>query len=320
MGCDKRYHRPMKAALTCFLLFAACSRPTPPPADSPKAREALTAPLEAASAPPTRAYEYPAADRIVAIGDLHGDLAVTRRALRLAGALGPDLADDHWHGGKLVVVQTGDTLDRGDDDRAVLDLLDHLRTEAPQAGGAFITMSGNHEVMNVAGDLRYVSRASASAFEQGRAQAFAPGSAYARVLANWPVIVKVGDSVFVHGGVLAEHVRYGIDKINSETAAWMRGEQPAPAVLMREDAPIWSRLYSSEPDGAACAQLRQVLQQLGAARMVVGHTPQLRGITAACDGHVQRIDTGMSHFYAGPLEVLVIEGGQVRVLRAEVTP
>jgi hypothetical protein len=100
----------------------------------------------------------------------------------------------------------------------------------------------------------------------------------------------------------------------------MRGEQPAPAVLMREDAPIWSRLYSSEPDGAACAQLRQVLQQLGAARMVVGHTPQLRGITAACDGHVQRIDTGMSHFYAGPLEVLVIEGGQVRVLRAEVTP
>ena len=56
------------------------------------------------------------------------------------------------------------------------------------------------------------------------------------MLAAWPVIAKVSDTVFVHGGVLPQHAQYGIDRINREAAAWMRGEAPAPAVLMRERA------------------------------------------------------------------------------------
>jgi hypothetical protein len=275
---------------------AGCARGTPAPVRKSIEPSAVAAPT--------------AADRIVAVGDLHGDLQVVRRVLRLAGALD---ASDHWAGGTLTVVQTGDTLDRGDDDRAVIDLLERLRGEAVQAGGKLIVLSGNHEIMNVAGDLRYVSPTSAAAFEQGRVQAFAPAGTYARVLANWPVIAQVGRSVFVHGGVLDAHVRYGIDAINRETAAWMRGEGPAPAVIMQEDAPVWTRLYSAEPDAAACAQLRRVLAALGADRMVVGHTPQSRGISAACGGQVWRIDTGMSHFYGGPLQLLEIESGQVRV-------
>jgi hypothetical protein len=47
--------------------------------------------------------------------------------------------------------------------------------------------------------------------------------------------------------------------------------------------------------------------------MVVGHTPQSHGISAACDGQVWRIDTGMSHFYGGPPQWLEIDSGQVRV-------
>ncbi|HEY2734643.1 MAG TPA: metallophosphoesterase [Polyangiales bacterium] len=246
----------------------------------------------------------------MAIGDLHGDLDVTRRALRLAGAID---ADDHWSGGQLVVVQTGDVIDRGDDDRAVLDLLDRLRAEAARAGGALIALCGNHEIMNVSGDLRYVSAKSAAAFSD-RARAFAPGAPYARRLAEWPVIAKVGDSVFVHGGVLPEHVRYGIDAINREAAAWMRGERGPPPILMQEDAPVWTRLYSSDPDADACAQLERTLRTLGAARMVVGHTPQPHGISAACGEKVWRIDTGLSHAFGGPLQVLAIEAGRAHPL------
>ena len=246
---------------------------------------------------------------MVAIGDLHGDLDVTRRALRLAGALG---ADDHWSGGKVVVVQTGDVIDRGDSDREVLDLLERLRGEATRAGGALIALCGNHELMNVSGDFRYVSPRSAAAFSD-RAQAFAPGGPYARLLAAWPVIAKVSDTIFVHGGVLPQHVHYGIDAINREAAAWLRGEARAPAILMREDAPVWTRLYSSDPDADACAQLDRVLRSVGAARMVVGHTPQSRGISAACGEKVWRIDTGMSHAFGGPLQVLEIDGDRVRV-------
>jgi hypothetical protein len=285
-----RVMRRVRVLLACVVLLdcarAAPSRPEPAPAAA-----------------------KPAAGRVVAIGDLHGDLAVTRAALRLAGAID---ADDHWSGGTLVVVQTGDTIDRGDDDRAVLDLLERLRGEATRAGGALIALCGNHEIMNVSGDLRYVSAKAAAAFPD-RAGSFAPGAAYAKLLSHWPVIAQVGDSVFVHGGVLEQHVRYGIDAINREAAAWMRGEAAAPAVLMREDAPVWTRLYSREPDGAACEQLAVVLHALGAQRMVVGHTPQTRGISAACGDKVWRIDTGMSHVFGGALQVLEIEAGRVRV-------
>jgi hypothetical protein len=95
------------------------------------------------------------AERIVAIGDVHGDIEATRRALRLAGAIDEN---DRWIGGKLVVVQTGDQLDRGDNEQAILDLFTRLVEEAAQAGGAFHVLNGNHELMNAKLDLRYVTK------------------------------------------------------------------------------------------------------------------------------------------------------------------
>src|SRR5262245_28213683 len=81
---------------------------------------AAPAPAASASAPAERDFRYPASQRLIAIGDLHGDLAAARAALRLGGAID---ADDHWAGGSLTLVQTGDAIDRGDEDRDVLDLL-----------------------------------------------------------------------------------------------------------------------------------------------------------------------------------------------------
>lgn len=282
------------------LSLVACSSTQAEPPPPPRASQAL-------------AHVHHASGRVVAVGDLHGDLDATRRVLRAAKAI--DSADK-WIGGKLVLVQTGDTIDRGDDDRAVIDLLERLRVAARKAGGELIAMSGNHELMNVAGDLRYVSQASAAAFEQGRAQAFAPGGPYARILASWPVITKVDRSVFVHGGVLLKHVRYGIDRMNDETAAWMRGERAAPEIMMGDDSPVWTRLYSATEDelpAETCALLEQVLGELGADRMIIGHTPQAHGIDGACGDRVWRIDTGLSHYYGGPLQWLEIKGGRARV-------
>ena len=59
--------------------------------------------------------------RIVAFGDVHGDLEAARGALRLAGAIDEQ---DRWIGGDLIVVQTGDQLDRGDQEQAILDLFE----------------------------------------------------------------------------------------------------------------------------------------------------------------------------------------------------
>jgi hypothetical protein len=129
------------------------------------------------------------------------------------------------------------------------------------------------------------------------------------------VIAELSESLFVHGGVLPQHVQYGLEAINRETAAWMRGGAPVPIILMREDAPVWTRLYSDDPGAEACAQLERVLRTTGTKQMVVGHTPQPRGISAACGDRVWRIDTGMSHACGGPVQVLEIESGRVRVRR-----
>lgn len=305
----------MRSSITFCLLALAligCGRSSPALPTGERTRAEPRASTGARSSKLSTSFLRPAAARVVAIGDLHGDLTATRSALRLAGAIDDS---DRWIGGKLVVVQTGDVLDRGDEDRAVFDLLQRLRGEAERAGGALIALSGNHEIMNVAHDLRYVSEGGYESFQgpAGREAAFRPGGAYAKQLADWPVTVQVGDSVFVHGGILLPHVAYGLQRINEEIAAWMRGERAEqPAIMLSETAPVWTRLYSADPAPEDCAQLEQVLAALSARRMVVGHTPQPKGISSACDGKVWRIDVGMSRFYRGTVQVLQLEGEAVQ--------
>ncbi len=206
----------------------------------------------------------PAPERVVAVGDLHGDLDATRRALRLAGAIDKT---DKWIGGKLVVVQTGDQIDRGDQDREVLELVERLKNDAPKTGGQFIALVGNHEIMNDELDFRYVTKSGLAEFsdveaedpwvetellpllkssQRGRAAAFFPTGTYAQMLARRPVMVRVGDSIFVHGGIEPSWIQKtgGLDAINSDTAAWLRGEKEnPPKAITANDGPLWSRLY-----------------------------------------------------------------------------
>ena len=100
-------------------------------------------------------------ERIVAIGDVHGDYEQFVAVLRSAKLI--DLQDS-WSGGKTHLVQTGDILDRGPDSRKVMDLLMKLEKEARRAGGWVHCLIGNHEAMNIYGDLRYVSSGEFAAF------------------------------------------------------------------------------------------------------------------------------------------------------------
>ncbi|ERM95537.1 hypothetical protein AMTRI_Chr08g207890 [Amborella trichopoda] len=93
--------------------------------------------------------------RIVAVGDMHGDLAQAKCALEMAGVLSSD-GEDAWIGGDSVLVQLGDILDRGEDEIAILSLLRSLSDQAEDKGGAVFQVNGNHESMNVEGDFRYV--------------------------------------------------------------------------------------------------------------------------------------------------------------------
>jgi hypothetical protein len=294
LGCDRRHTRDE-------------APPTPPPPVPVSAAPGCTlAPL------PLR---LPAPRRLVAIGDLHGDLGATRAALRTAGAI-----DDHdrWIGGDLVVVQTGDVLDRGDDERAILDLFDRLEAEARTAGGALVLLLGNHELMNGAGDFRYVTPAGLHAFDdvpaiapppagvpaplRSRIAALGPGGRYARWLARHAVVAIVGDAVFSHAGVLGDWV-HRVDDVNQTARCWLDGQanEPLPA-LTSDDGPVWTRAAGTAD--VDCAQVKAATDALGVKRMIIAHTVQEHGITSACDGALWRIDVGLARRYGGPIEVL----------------
>lgn len=256
-----------------------------------------------------------------------------REALRLAGAIDEK---DRWVGGKLVLVQVGDQLDRGDDEPEILRLLDALTTEAARSGGAVHVLNGNHEIMNVAGDLRYVTEdgfrdyASVptdvklpphiSPAARGRAAAFRPGSEISRRLAERNTVAIVGDTLFAHAGILPKHVQYGIGRINDEVRRFFRGEVAAlPEVVGGDDAPVWTRVFGGpSPSVDACRELDAVLTALSVKRLVVGHTVQKSGVTSACDARVFRVDVGLSDYYGhNPTQVLEIRPSGVKVLGAD---
>lgn len=277
---------------------------------------------------PAPATILPNAPRIIAIGDVHGDLLAARAALETAGVV-----DDNgqWIGDDTVVVQVGDQTDRGDEERAILDWFEALRAQATAVGGAFHPLIGNHEMMNVQLDLRYVTDGGFADFDdvpgeppaelgpidpafRGRVMAFRPGGPYARVIAGHNAVLVVGETLFVHGGVLPAHIDYGLERLNREMQDWMRGDAPEPLEVTGGLGPLWDRTFSDAPGPDECDLLTRVLAGVPVKRMVVAHTVQ-DTINAACDGRVWRVDVGLAAYYGGPTEALEIRGDDVRVLR-----
>jgi len=190
---------------------------------------------------------------VVAIGDVHGSY---EKLLKLLDGIG--LVDDRlaWSGSDTHLVFVGDLIDRGPDDRPVLDLVRRLQTEAEAAGGRVHTLLGNHEVMNLSGDLRYVSEKGFKdflpeedkkgrnramqrfrttvapgipltqikpAFEKhfppgyfGRLSAFWYNGEYGSWLLEQPAVIMINGVVFLHGGLTEEVAILGLDAINEQ--------------------------------------------------------------------------------------------------------
>jgi len=210
---------------------------------------ALALPLAALAG----SWRFADVEKVVAVSDVHGAHRAMVRTLRNAQVLDGDLG---WAGGAAHLVVTGDILDRGPDSRKVMDLLMRLESEAAAAGGQVHLLLGNHEVMNLTGDLRYVSAAEYAAFaadevaadrEQalrafrsmrpdapdpeavirefdrlappgyfGHRRAFSPQGRYGKWLLQKPLIVVINDTAFVHGGVSPMVTELGLEGVNRE--------------------------------------------------------------------------------------------------------
>ena len=114
-----------------------------------------------------RAQTQGESDTVVAIGDVHGAYDEFVRILQRVGLIDKQ---NHWAGSKATFVQVGDLIDRGPKPREVLDLMMALEKEAPDAGGRVISLLGNHEVMNIMGDLRYVTQVNYASFADAHSE------------------------------------------------------------------------------------------------------------------------------------------------------
>jgi len=193
---------------------------------------AAGAPRSSPAADPTP----PEPQRIVAVGDVHGDLDGLTSILREAGLID---AAGQWAGGSATVVQLGDVLDRGPRPRAALDLLMRLEAEATRAGGRVIVLLGNHEAMNLLAIVRDVNRDAWAEFvdegsEQRRAEALA---AYGRLWRSRMIDVG-GDPAFTGEAAeqwLATHPSGFVEYSeafgpNGRYGAWLR-QRPAAVIL-----------------------------------------------------------------------------------------
>jgi hypothetical protein len=196
-------------------------------------------------------WHFPDVERIVAIGDVHGAYDGLIRTLQSAGVIDDKLA---WSGGNTHLVFTGDLLDRGAKSRDVMDLVMRLEKEAQRDGGRVHLVLGNHEVMNLTGDLRYVADGEYAAFADdesrkerrrwykrfkkskpedmdestilsqfnqkappgffGHRRAFRHDGIYGKWLLEKPFVVVVNETAFVHGGLPAFVAENGLEGPN----------------------------------------------------------------------------------------------------------
>jgi hypothetical protein len=277
-------------------------------------------------------WEFETPSRVVSIGDVHGAYDTFVKVLRATGLVDQKL---EWVGGSAHLVQTGDVLDRGPESRKAMDLLMALEPQAEAAGGRVHVLIGNHEFWNAVGDLRYVSREELAAFagsgdDELRKQsgvgalpgvlalreAYGPRGKYGRWIRGHNAAVKIGDLIFVHGGITPASAALGLQEVNRRVRSDMDSESWPSSFALADSGPLMTRRYSGddltpEERTSLAPELSRVLETLGARAMIMSHTTTLGLIEPRFDGRVVLIDAGMLDVYlGGRMAALSIENGR----------
>jgi hypothetical protein len=258
------------------------------------------------------------------VADTHGEYELLVAQLRRHGVVDGKLA---WAFGRGRLVVLGDVFDRGAHHTEILWLLYKLEAEAQEAGGGAHLLLGNHEVMVMGGDLRYLHPKYVETTQVLGASSYSELFGAETLLGQWlrtrPVMLKIRDQLFLHAGVSRALADSGMSlhDINAAMRSLISGGAPADDtgrrradLLMGTLGPLWYRGYFADQTSfptASAADVDRALAVFGVRRILIGHTI-VPTITALYGGKViavqvypRRDETGRGSF-----ESLLVKSGQ----------
>lgn len=270
-------------------------------------------------------WEFPPCERLIVIGDLHGDLQRLTQCFYSAQLINHNFQwiaqpPNTW------VIQLGDQVDslsRGTNqdwesmpDIQVIQFMDQMDALARVHGGRVISLLGNHEIMNAMGDFTYVSKKSieGSGGLISRSQKFKPGGSIALTLSKRPVVVKIGELLFCHAGLLPQHlyIAGSLSQMNEWIKRYLRYEPFHPEeakkmqmVILGQEGILWNRHYSETSDNVRLNSLDTVLSLTRCKSMFIGHTT-VPDILALYDLKLWFVDNGISRAFDLP-KVQILE-------------
>lgn len=264
---------------------------------------------------PRAELDVPMPPRLLVASDFEGEFDAFTTLLRQQ-----DVIDDglHWRFGDGHLVLVGDMVDRGHNVLPLLWLVYRLEAEAEAAGGRLHYVLGNHEQRLLTGQTRSVAKKYYGSFRlAGRAQRelFDESSELGRWLRSKPVLQKVGDYLFMHGGLSPEVLALSpsLAEIDGHAARYLTtppdsvDDTRARQILWEADGVLWYRGLAMARDDtpkADAGHVRQALQHFAARHIVIGHT-LAEHVGSDYDGAVIRVDV---HHASGRNEALLVEG------------
>lgn len=273
------------------------------------------------AAPSPDPMDFTGADSILALSDIHGDFGSLREILVNSGVMDP-LGGWTWGEGHLVI--NGDVFDRGPEVTECLWLVHQLEQQAERAGGRVHYLLGNHELMVLRGDIRYVHEryleGIAGPTRLNYEDLFGPETEFGRWLRTKPAALRIGGTLFVHGGIAPAGVMEymtipgmsGLTREYLELSTVSMQFHDAARRLFGGLGPFWYRGYHYAMEDyyerTASDQIDDILDYYGVERIVVGHS-EVDGITALYGGRVMAIDVPVDDL--GGQQALLIRDGNL---------
>jgi hypothetical protein len=264
--------------------------------------------------------DYPDVSKQLILSDIEGNFGAFRKLLQGNGVVD---ASFNWTFGDGHLVLIGDFFDRGEQVTEVLWLIYYLEEKAKAAGGYVHFILGNHEIMNLGADLRYVKQKykdNATLLNEKYESLYDENTELGRWLRTKNILEKIGGNLYMHGGISGE-----INRMNLPVAAIDELARPYYAdttykypdlkidTIFTDQGPFWYRGYYTGSK-ATQQQIDSTLSGFNVKHIVTGHTIVADTVSVWYNGKVMNTDV---HHAAGKSEALLIEGDKYYRVNAE---